>query len=103
VIFPLQGAETVGAAERAAAAAPGAGSPAAGAGDFGRLVQSGLAEVNQQLLASQADLQRLATGEVQNLHQVMIRLEESRLSFQLLMQVRNRLLEAYQEVMRMQV
>jgi flagellar hook-basal body complex protein FliE len=48
-------------------------------------------------------LQQLATGDAQNLHQVMIRLEESRLSFQLLMQVRGRLLDAYQDVMKMQV
>jgi len=75
--------------------APGAG--------FGQLVAEGVGEVNQQLLAAQADLQRLATGNVENLHQVMIRLEESRLSFQLLLQVRNRLLEAYQDVMKMQV
>jgi flagellar hook-basal body complex protein FliE len=33
----------------------------------------------------------------------MVRLEESRMSFQLVMQVRNRALEAYQELMRMQV
>lgn len=73
------------------------------ANGFGALVQAGLESVNGQLISSEVDLQRLATGEAQNLHQVMIRLEESRLSFQLLMQVRNRVLEAYQEVMRMQV
>lgn len=78
--------------------------PAGPAGTgFGQLVSEGVGEVNQQLLAAQADLQRLATGNVENLHQVMIRLEESRLSFQLLLQVRNRLLEAYQDVMKMQV
>lgn len=70
---------------------------------FGELVSRGLSEMNGQLLASQVDLQQLATGNVQNLHQIMIRLEESRLSFQLLLQVRNRLLEAYQDVMKMQV
>jgi flagellar hook-basal body complex protein FliE len=70
---------------------------------FGRLVTDGLTQVNGQLATSQVDLQRLATGDVQNLHQVMMRLEESRLSFQLLMQVRNRLLEAYQDVMKMQI
>jgi flagellar hook-basal body complex protein FliE len=48
-------------------------------------------------------MQRLAAGEVQNLHQIMIRLEESKLSFQLMLQVRNRLLEAYQDVMKMQI
>lgn len=70
---------------------------------FGELVSKGLGQVNDQLLAGEAGLQRLATGDMQNLHQVMIRLEESRLSFQLLMQVRARLLEAYQDVMKMQV
>jgi flagellar hook-basal body complex protein FliE len=70
---------------------------------FGDLVTQGLAQVNQQLLTSQADLQNLAVGNVQNLHQIMIRMEESKLSFQLMMQVRSRLLEAYQDVMKMQV
>lgn len=72
-------------------------------GNFGELFSRGLSQVNEQLRASQVDLQQLATGEVQNLHQVMIRLEESRLSFQLMMQVRGRLLEAYQDIMKMQV
>ncbi|MRD48687.1 flagellar hook-basal body complex protein FliE [Caenimonas koreensis] len=70
---------------------------------FGELITKGLGEVNQKLLASQADMQRLAAGDTQNLHQMMIRLEESRISLQLMMQVRNRLLEAYQDVMKMQV
>lgn len=70
---------------------------------FGDLVSHGLTHVNEKLAAGEAGLQRLATGDMQNLHQVMIQLEESRLSFQLLMQVRARLLEAYQDVMKMQV
>ncbi len=70
---------------------------------FGQLVNHGIESVNRELLVSQTDLQQLATGNAQNLHQIMIRMEESRLSFQLLMQVRNRLLEAYQDVMKMQV
>jgi flagellar hook-basal body complex protein FliE len=67
------------------------------------MVSSGLQNVNEQLFTSQTDLQRLALGDAQNLHQIMIRLEESRLSFQLMMQVRNRLLEAYQDVMKMPI
>ncbi|HSV47307.1 MAG TPA: flagellar hook-basal body complex protein FliE [Ramlibacter sp.] len=74
-----------------------------GAQVFGEMLAHGLAEVNDKLLTSQTDLQRLATGDMQNLHQVMIRLEESRLSLQLMMQVRSRLLEAYQDVMKMQI
>jgi flagellar hook-basal body complex protein FliE len=87
-----------GAAHAAAAGASGASGPG-----FSNMVTQGLEQVNGQLLASQADLQQLSVGNVQNLHQVMIRLEESRLAFQLTMQVRNRLLESYQDVMRMQV
>lgn len=83
-----------------AAAAPDAAAPTA---QFSKLVSEGLASVNQQLLASEAGLQQLATGNVENLHQVMIQLQEAKLSFDLLMQVRSRLLEAYQDVMRMQI
>jgi len=83
-------------------AAPAALDGAAPA-SFGDLVSEGLRQVGNQLQTSQADLQRLATGDVENLHQIMIRMEEARLSFQLMLQVRNRLLESYQEVMRMQV
>lgn len=70
---------------------------------FGNLVADGLTEVNRQLLVEQTDLQKLAVGDVQNLHEVMIRMEESRLSFELMMQVRNRVLESYQDVMKMQI
>lgn len=76
---------------------------AAPAQSFGNMVSQGLAQVNEQLQTSQSDLQALATGDVQNLHQVMIRMEESRLSFQLMLQVRNRLLESYQDIMKMQI
>jgi len=79
------------------------GGPSEAPTAFGTLVAQGLGEVNSQLLAGQSALQELAVGKVQNLHQVMMQLEETRLSFQLVMQVRNRLLEAYQDVMKMQV
>jgi flagellar hook-basal body complex protein FliE len=87
----------------AVAAAPAIGEAAASSGTFGTLVSDGLRHVDAQLHTSDVDLQHLATGKVDNLHQIMIRLEETRLSFQLMMQVRNRLLDSYQEVMRMQV
>lgn len=82
-----------------AGASPTVASPAA----FGQLVTQGIDQVNAQLKASDGDLRTLATGDTGNLHHVMIKLEETRLAFQLMLQVRNRLLESYQEVMRMQV
>lgn len=70
---------------------------------FSGMVSQGLQKVNDRLIGSEVDLQRLAAGDVSSLNQIMVRLEESRLSFQLMLQVRNRLLESYQDLMRMQV
>lgn len=97
------------AAERMAAllpddlASPADLQPARVDAGFGALMTQGIQSVNEQLAVSQVDLQKLATGQAENLHEVMIRLEESRISFQLMMQVRARLLEAYQDIMKMQV
>ena len=60
-------------------------------------------EVQRSEQTAEAGLVNLATGQADNLHQVMIDLEQAKLSFQLLLQVRNRALEAYQEIMRMQI
>lgn len=84
-------------------ASGGAATGSEATGQFAQLVGSGIGSVNKELLMSQTDLQELAVGNAQNLHQIMMRLEESRLSFQFLMQVRGRLLEAYQDVMKMQI
>lgn len=76
---------------------------AQGGTGFAQRVGEGLQALNGQLLSTQTDLQALALGEAASLHQVMVHLEESRISLQLLLQVRNRVLEAYQDVMKMQV
>lgn len=87
----------------AVAGSPGVATAAPQGAGFSQMVTQGLDQVNAALLDSQVDMQRLAAGDVDNLHQVMLKMEQSRLSFQLMMQVRNRLLESYQEMMRMQV
>ncbi|WPH16083.1 flagellar hook-basal body complex protein FliE [Variovorax paradoxus] len=83
----------------------GASSPtgASAAGSFGQMVSDGISQVNSKLISNQVDLQKLALGDAQNLHQLMINLEESRVSFQMMMQVRSRLLEAYQDIMKMPI
>lgn len=97
---PASGASPLSVDPTLSSVSTGEGAPAT---SFGTLVSQGMEAVNQQLVGSEIDLQRLATGDAQNLHQIMIRLEETRLSFQLFMQVRNRVLEAYQDIMKMQV
>ena len=56
----------------------------------------------KQAVANQA-LQDLQSGQNVSLHQTMIALEEASVSFQLMVEVRNHLLDSYQEIMRMQV
>lgn len=71
--------------------------------DFGNMLQNELNKVNQQQFKAEESMQGLFTGEVKDLHQVLIAMEEAGLSMQYTLEVRNRLLEAFQEIMRMQV
>lgn len=70
---------------------------------FSEVFEQQLGRVNQDLAAAETSLQKLASGEPVALHDVMISLETARISVQTMIQVRNRLVEAYQEVMRMQI
>jgi flagellar hook-basal body complex protein FliE len=70
---------------------------------FGAWLARELGQVNQRMQALDKQVQDLALGKASNLHDVMIALEETKLSFQLMVQVRNRALEAYQDILRMQV
>jgi flagellar hook-basal body complex protein FliE len=60
-------------------------------------------KTNNLEAASQEKQRQLLVGETDNLHDVMIAMEKASLSFQLTLAVRNKVLEAYQEVMRMQI
>lgn len=62
-----------------------------------------LQKVNDKQIASEHLLQDLASGKTDNIHHVMMSLEDAKMSLQMLVQVRNKLLEGYQEVLRMQV
>jgi flagellar hook-basal body complex protein FliE len=69
---------------------------------FANVLES-LQQLNTQMQANDQSIQQLALGGTDNLHQVMMTLERTRLAFELALQVRNKALEAYQELMRMQV
>ncbi len=80
---------------------PGAGAtPGQG---FSAVFEQQLTELNGQLELSDTKLRQLATGENNNLHDVMLSLEKAKLSMELMLQVRNKALEAYQELMRTQL
>ncbi len=70
---------------------------------FSQILKSAVDEVNSLQQQSSEIKEKLITGQVQDLHQVMIAAEKAGLAFQLTVQIRNKVVEAYQEIMRMQV
>lgn len=76
---------------------------AGGEGSFSEVLSSALNKLNEtQGRADNLSLE-LLTGEVQDIHQVTIAMQEAKLSMQLAVEVRNKVIEAYQEISRMQV
>ena len=70
---------------------------------FGDMLKTSIAEVNQAQISADRAAEQIAAGETKNLHGAMIKLEEADISLRLMVQVRNKAVEAYQEIMRMQV
>lgn len=75
----------------------------ASASGFMNTLQQAISKANDiQLEAGQAT-EALMTGQTQNIHQTMVALQEADVSFQLMMQIRNKLVTAYEEIQRMQI
>jgi flagellar hook-basal body complex protein FliE len=89
------------------------GAPAAVPGDvqvndprtrsFEDTLQGFLGDVNSMQNEADASIEKFAAGEVKDVHQVMTAVSEARTSFNLMLEIRNKTLDAYQELMRMQV
>ncbi len=79
--------------------------PASGAreADFGATLSDVLSEVNDLQLHSEDMLEQFAAGQVEHLHDVVIAQQEASIAMKLVQEMRDKLLQAYQEFMRMQV
>lgn len=76
--------------------------PATGV-DFASMIGDGLDRVDASLREADGRIRSLAAGEDIPLHDVMISMERARMDLMLVVEVRNRLVEAYQELSRMQL
>jgi flagellar hook-basal body complex protein FliE len=85
----------------ATGAAPAAGGT--GGSGFGTLLNNILDGNRQANAAADAAVRDLATGEAQDLHTVSLAIAQAEVSFRLILEIRNRLSDALQEVTRMQV
>ena len=71
--------------------------------DFKSVLIQSLEEVNRLQTAADAGVQRLLTGETDNVAEVLAAVNKAGIAFDLLMEIRNKLTEAYQEIKQMQV
>ena len=66
-------------------------------------MKDAISTVNELQKQSNQEIEKLMTGESQDLHTTVIAMQKADLSFQMMMQVRNKLVSAYQEIMKMPV
>ncbi len=71
--------------------------------DFAKLLQTAFAEANQGQLQANQVAKGLVTGEVENIHRAVMSIAQADLNFRYVLQVRNKIVDAYQEIMRMQI
>lgn len=102
VLSQLRAAQSA-ATGRPAALTPESAGAVSGA-NFGEVLKNSINQVNdtQQKSAQMAKAFELGTSDV-NLHDVMVQMAKANISFQTMIQVRNRLVSAYHDMMNMQV
>ena len=86
-----------------AALAPAAPSKTPGAGGFESFLHDAIARVDQVQQNSKTVVDKFLSGEDEEVHKVALAAQEAEINFDLFMQIRNKVVSAYQEVMRMQM
>ncbi len=70
---------------------------------FSDMLTSMIDKVNETQVSGDQAVEKLQSGDAKHLHQVMIAVEEADISLRMLVQMRNKALTAYEEIMRMQI
>ena len=83
--------------------APGAAPRPTTGPAFGETLAEAVGRVDHAQKAADAQVEAFVAGETENAHEVMIAMNQAELHFKLMAEVRNKLLDGYQELMRMQV
>jgi flagellar hook-basal body complex protein FliE len=71
--------------------------------NFSDVLKDALNKVNDKQIEAESAVQSLITGDAQDIHQVMLSTEEANLTLELATQIRNKFVEAYQEISRIQM
>lgn len=67
---------------------------------FKNVLSKFVGDVNQMQKHADTSVNKLASGEITDIHDVMVKVEEANLSFSLMMEIRNKIVEGYKEIMR---
>ena len=109
-VGPVGGPSSIAASSTTPLAAPKTGAglggvgKASGAGDaFSSLLEGVVQQANQQQHQANAQIDSLVAGKTDNIQDVVMSMAKADLTFQLVLEMRNKLMDAYQEIMRMQV
>lgn len=98
-IGQIQSIAGVSGSKGASSANPTSGNSKVG---FGEWLEQSLGEVNQLQKDSAEASQKLLTGESKDIHSAMIAMQKSSIAMELTMEVRNKIIAAYDEIKRMQ-
>ena len=87
----------------ASAAVPAPAKAAGSVAEFSSILSDAIGRVDQSNKTTQDQIDRYLSGENEEIHQTVMAVQRNELQFELFLQVRNKVVQAYQEVMRMQM
>jgi flagellar hook-basal body complex protein FliE len=98
-IDPLRNISGIGSSAKLKPAATGL----KGEATFKQAMSNFLNEVNTMQVKADESIQKMAAGEITDVHQVMNSVQEANVAFNLMMEIRNKVVDAYKEVIRMRI
>ena len=81
----------------------GGAAPSSGSSEFGNILQGAIDQVEGASANANQSVQQFLSGDGEDLHTTVLAVQRANLEFDMLMQVRNKVVSAYQEIMRMQM
>jgi len=87
----------------ALASLPTVSKPAGPPGDFSSMLSNAMGGMDQSTKAAAGSVDKFLSGENEEVHSMVLETQRNELQFELFLQVRNKMVQAYQEVMRMQM
>ena len=83
--------------------APSAAPASEEGGSFQQMLKEGIDKINQTQSEADHGVKELLAGRNKNIHETMLLLEKADMTYKMAMQVRNKIIDAYREIMKMQV